>query len=144
MVDMIVFQFIQIQIFMMEILQQILSVPEASGSEENPEHGEEKADERHPNEAINHPLYPPRVFFSDLNADSLNLLVYYWYRPPDYWAYQEHASGVNLQIIERFNAAGIAFAFPTQTVHLAHDDQPAKVDAADSDGAASIHVTRDG
>jgi MscS family membrane protein len=28
-----------------------------------------------------------------------------------------------MQIIERFNAEGIDFAFPTQTLHLAGDDK---------------------
>jgi MscS family membrane protein len=30
---------------------------------------------------------------------------------------------VNLQIMERFNAEGIDFAFPAQTLHLAGDDK---------------------
>jgi len=61
---------------------------------------------------------PPRVYFSDLNSDSLNILVIYWFSPPDYWIYLEHATWVNLQLIERFNAEGIEFAFPTQTIDL--------------------------
>ena len=32
--------------------------------------------------------------------------------------------GVNLQVMERFNAEGIEFAFPTQTVHLAGAGNP--------------------
>jgi small-conductance mechanosensitive channel len=36
----------------------------------------------------------------------------------------EHAEWVNLQIKERFNEAGIEFAFPTQTIKIAqkYDD----------------------
>ncbi len=34
---------------------------------------------------------------------------------------QKHAHWINVQIKERFNAEGIEFAFPTQTVHLADD-----------------------
>jgi MscS family membrane protein len=79
--------------------------------------------ESHPNEKINQVNFPPLVYFSDLNADSLNLLVYYWYHPPEYWDYLEHATWINTQIIERFNAEGIDFAFPTQTLHLAGDDK---------------------
>lgn len=41
------------------------------------------------------------------------------------WDYLEHAHWVNLQIMERFRAEGINFAFPTQTVHLAGDEKPA-------------------
>jgi MscS family membrane protein len=55
----------------------------------------------------------------------LNILLIYWYHPPDYWAYLEHATWVSLQIMERFNAEGIDFAFPTQTLHLAGDDKRA-------------------
>jgi MscS family membrane protein len=65
--------------------------------------------------------YPPRVYFTEYMADSLNILVIYWYVPPDYWDYLEHAQRVNLRIFEEFEKAGIEFAFPTQTVYLAHD-----------------------
>jgi MscS family membrane protein len=61
------------------------------------------------------------VFFDKLNADSLNILMIYWYHPPDYWQYLEFTERINLQIIEQFNAEGIDFAFPTQTVYVAGD-----------------------
>lgn len=65
--------------------------------------------------------FPPRVYFNDLNSDSLNFLCIYWYFPPNYFDFLAFTERVNLQIVERFNAAGIDFAFPTQTVHLAGD-----------------------
>jgi len=65
--------------------------------------------------------YPPRVYFNDYNAESLNILVIYWYAPPAYWDYLEHAQRLNLRIFEEFETAGIEFAFPTQTVYLAGD-----------------------
>ena len=115
-----------------EILKEILAVPEAPDPEAT-DSTEELAEiagteakteqEPHPNEAINRPSYPPRVYFNDLNADSLNIVVYYWYHPPEYWNYLEHARWVNIQIMERFKAEGIDFAFPTQTLHLAGDDK---------------------
>ena len=58
-----------------------------------------------------------------MNADSLNIIVIYWYHPPEYWDYLEHAQWINMQIMERFNAEGIDFAFPTQTLHMAGDDK---------------------
>ncbi len=64
---------------------------------------------------------PPRVYFSDYNADSLNILVLYWYAPPAYWDFMEHAQRLNLRIFEEFERAGIEFAFPTQTLYLAGD-----------------------
>lgn len=75
----------------------------------------------HPNEAINRPGFEPRVYFNEFNSDSLNIYVSYWYHPPDYWQFMEHAHWVNLQIAERFGAEGIDFAFPTRTLHLAGD-----------------------
>ncbi len=65
--------------------------------------------------------FPPRVFFNDFNADSLNILVLYWYAPPAYWDFMEHAERLNLRIFEEFEKAGIEFAFPTQTLYLAGD-----------------------
>ncbi len=66
---------------------------------------------------------PPRVFFNDLNADSLNILVLYWYAPPNWWDYMEHAQRFNLELFRRFEAAGIEFAVPTPTLYLAGDQK---------------------
>jgi MscS family membrane protein len=70
-----------------------------------------------------HADLPPRVFFSDFNADSLNLKVIYWYHPPLYWDYMAFSERFNMEVFTRFNQAGIDFAFPTQTIHLAGDDR---------------------
>ncbi len=69
------------------------------------------------------PDFPPRVYFSDFNSASLNLLVIYWYHPPDYWAFMDFSERVNQEIFRRFGEAGIDFAFPTQTLHLAGDQK---------------------
>ena len=113
-----------------EILRDILSVPEAPEPELADSTAElvetaatEGETEPHPNKAINRRDFPPRVYFNDLNPDSLNILVVYWYHPAEYWDYLEHAHWINVQIMERFNAEGIDFAFPTQTLHLAGDDK---------------------
>ena len=60
----------------------------------------------HPNEAINVEDRTPCVYFNELNADSLNILFLYWYHPADYEAYLEHATWINVQVMERFNAEG--------------------------------------
>jgi len=65
--------------------------------------------------------YPPRVYFNDLNADSLNIFVMYWYAPPAYWDFMDHGQRLHLRIFEEFEKAGIEFAFPTQTLYLAGD-----------------------
>ncbi len=95
----------------MSIIKQLLSTEED---------GEKSKDElgRPANSMINTEAFPPRVYFNDLNADSLNILVIYWFSPPNYFDYLEHATWFNLELLKRFNAAGIDFAFPTQTIEL--------------------------
>ena len=65
--------------------------------------------------------FPPRAYFNDYNAESLNIIVIYWYAPPAYWDYLDHAQRLNLRIFEEFEKSGIEFAFPTQTLYLAGD-----------------------
>lgn len=74
------------------------------------------------NPVINGDTLSPRVHFNELNADSLNIFLIYWYGPPVWWDYLEHSERLNFRIFEAFNEAGIDFAFPTQTIHLANDD----------------------
>jgi MscS family membrane protein len=75
------------------------------------------------------PEFPPRVFFNEFNNDSLNILVIYWYHPPEYWDFLKFNEKVNLEILNRFNSEGIDFAFPTQTLYLAGDEKrPLNVD----------------
>lgn len=62
--------------------------------------------------------YPPRVYFDNFNDWSLNLLVYYWVKPADWWEYLQTTHNINMEILKRFNEEGIEFAFPTQTVYL--------------------------
>ena len=129
-----------------EILREILAVPEAP-DEETTDATAEPADataaekqadtsvatkappalaamiedierDYHPNMAINYPDFEPRVSFNEFNADSLNILVIYWYHPPNYWDYLDHATWINIQIMERFNAEGIDFAFPNPDAAL--------------------------
>lgn len=70
---------------------------------------------------VNGEGFPPRVFFNEFNADSLNLFVIYWYAPPVWWDYMAHAEKLNFRILEEFEKAGIDFAFPTRTLYLADD-----------------------
>ena len=67
------------------------------------------------------PEFPPRVYFDEFNAASLNILCIYWYHPPAYWDYLAFTQRVNLEIMRRYEAEGIEFAFPTQTLYLAGD-----------------------
>ena len=65
--------------------------------------------------------YPPRVYFNDYGAESLNIIVLYWFFPPAYWDYMDHAERFNHRLFEEYEQAGIEFAFPTQTLYLAGD-----------------------
>ena len=63
----------------------------------------------------------PRVYFSDFNGWSLNLYMSYRVKPPDCWLYQEVNQRVNLEIMKRFEAENIEFAFPSQTLYVKKD-----------------------
>lgn len=67
------------------------------------------------------PEKPPRVYFSDFNDWSLNIYMSYWVKPPDYWLYQQVNERVNLEIMKRFEAEKIEFAFPSQTLYVKKD-----------------------
>jgi small-conductance mechanosensitive channel len=40
---------------------------------------------------------------------------------PDYNAYMDSQQAINFEIFRRFGEAGIEFAYPTQTVYVAHE-----------------------
>ncbi|MBN1765990.1 MAG: mechanosensitive ion channel family protein [Sedimentisphaerales bacterium] len=64
----------------------------------------------------------PRVFFNEFNEWSLNILVLYWFTPPNYWDFQQTNERINLAIMRGFEAEGIEFAFPTQTLYVKKED----------------------
>ncbi len=70
-----------------------------------------------------HEDFPPRAYFNSLNADSLNILVIYWYHPAEYWDFLAFNQKFLQQLFERYAEEGIDFAFPTQTVYLAGDEK---------------------
>lgn len=67
------------------------------------------------------PQKPPRVHFSDFNDWSLNIYMTYWVKPADWWLYHEVNERVNFEIMKRFEAEKIEFAFPTQTLYVKKD-----------------------
>lgn len=74
--------------------------------------------------------HPPEVNFVEFADANLTLRADYWYmmdhdgklpqRDTDrgYMSWLSHCTTVNTIVLERFNDAGIDFAFPTQTIHL--------------------------
>jgi MscS family membrane protein len=90
-----------------ECVRRILESDEFRGPIHNPEN---------PND------YPPRVYFNDFATDSLNITIYYYYRPvSDYWGFIDFNQRFNLKMMEEFEKAGIEFAFTSRTVYLAGD-----------------------
>jgi len=67
------------------------------------------------------PELPPRVFFNEINRDSLNILILFWYHPPDYWAFMKLNQSINLQIMREFEKEGIKLALPSTSTYLTQD-----------------------
>ncbi len=67
--------------------------------------------------------FPPRVHFNAFNDYSLNIQIVIWYHPPDWWPFQAWVQRTCLEIMRRFAAEQIDFAFPTQTLYMATDDK---------------------
>ena len=59
-----------------------------------------------------------RAYFNQFGDFSLNILVQHWCKFMDYEAYLKAIEEINLEIKRRFEAAGLEFAFPTQTIEL--------------------------
>lgn len=60
-----------------------------------------------------------RAHFKAIGASSLDFEVVYYVLTPDYNQYMDTQQAINLTLIERLEAEGIEFAFPTQTLHIA-------------------------
>lgn len=99
-----------------ESIREILT-PTEEIKDHSPLNPEDRADDP-TNASINHPDFPPRVYFSEFNPDCLNILVMYWYHPPDYWEFLQFNQRINRQIMAKFEEAQIDFALPSRTVHL--------------------------
>lgn len=76
---------------------------------------------------------PGRVYFSEFNPASLNIVVYYWFTPPDWWEYLAFTDKFNTELLRRFNDEGIEFAFPTQTLYV-KGDPPAEANLGQRPG----------
>ncbi|HET6428308.1 MAG TPA: mechanosensitive ion channel family protein [Phycisphaerae bacterium] len=67
------------------------------------------------------PDNPGRVYFHEFESFSLNIVVYYWFTPPDWWEYLQFTHEFNMELLRRFNEEGIQFAFPTRTLYVKQD-----------------------
>jgi MscS family membrane protein len=64
------------------------------------------------------PDFPPRVWLDEFQRDHLELKLVYWYHPPNYWEYTEHADHVNRQILNAFEKEHITIALPAFTTRV--------------------------
>lgn len=61
------------------------------------------------------------ISFNKFESASLNILVVHWWGDTDFKAYLGGIQEMNLKLKERFDAEGISFAFPTQTLYVRQD-----------------------
>jgi MscS family membrane protein len=63
------------------------------------------------------------ISFNKFESSSLNILVVHWWDSTDFKEYLLQFQKLNLELKRRFDAEGISFAFPTQTLHLKQDSE---------------------
>lgn len=61
------------------------------------------------------------ISFNKFENASLNILVVHWWNSTDFVEYLGGMQEMNLSLKERFDAEGINFAFPTQTLYIKQD-----------------------
>ena len=66
-----------------------------------------------------------RAHFQEFGDFSLNFEVVYFVEEPDYVVYMDTQQAINLEIMRYFRETGIEFAYPTQTVMLQSQREPA-------------------
>lgn len=63
------------------------------------------------------------ISFNKFESSSLNILVVHWWNSTDFVEYLGGIQEMNLSLKERFDAEGISFAFPTQTLYVKQDSE---------------------
>lgn len=63
------------------------------------------------------------ISFNKFESASLNILVVHWWNSTDYKEYLLGFQKLNLELKRRFDAEGIEFAFPTQTLYVKQDSE---------------------
>jgi MscS family membrane protein len=66
--------------------------------------------------------HEPHVSFDEFAPSSLRIALWYTSPTGDYFEARRERTEVNLEIVRRFDEAGLEFAFPTRTLHVASDD----------------------
>jgi len=65
-----------------------------------------------------------RAHFATFGAYSLDFEIVYHVLSPDYGRYMDAQQAINFRIHEAFEALGVEFAYPTQTLWLAGNSGP--------------------
>ncbi|MDE2148583.1 MAG: mechanosensitive ion channel family protein [Gammaproteobacteria bacterium] len=82
-----------------------------------------------------------RAHFSAFGASSLDFEIVYWMLVPDYNRYMDTQQAINLELVRRFEKAGIEFAFPSRTLYFG---QPLEVTGGRGAAPAPVRGERDG
>ena len=61
---------------------------------------------------------PAKYSFTAFNSSSLDIGVIVWFNTRDFMEAQRMKQELNLEILERFNAAGLSFAYPSVTNYI--------------------------
>jgi small-conductance mechanosensitive channel len=67
-----------------------------------------------------------RAHFKEYGPYSLNLEAVYYVLDPAYGVYMDIQQAINLDIHQQFEAEGIEFAYPSQTVFVVNSDAESK------------------
>ncbi len=82
-----------------------------------------------------------RTHFKEYGDSSLNFEVVYYVQSPDYTLYMDAQQAINLALFKKFEAEGIAFAFPTRELYVhqvaATPSEPPSVSPPAPDKASS-------
>jgi MscS family membrane protein len=62
--------------------------------------------------------HPPRVYFDGLKDGTLNIALFAWYHPPEYWDYMAWVQANCLAYLRSFNKEGIEIAIPSRMVYM--------------------------
>ena len=67
---------------------------------------------------FDHEHTPPKYSFTSFSSSSLDIGVIVWFDTRDFMDAQRMKQEINLQILDRFNAAGLSFAYPSVTNYI--------------------------
>jgi small-conductance mechanosensitive channel len=66
-----------------------------------------------------------RAHFKGFGPSSLDFEVVYYVLTPDYAMYMDRQQAINLEIVRKFEEADVEFAYPTQTLFVTEQAEPA-------------------